>query len=398
MKLQPIISSLLDNDMYKFSMGQCFFHQHNGKQAEWAFKCRNKDVFFSPEEVQEIRDQIAYYAGLRFTEDELEYLHTEYPWIHKDYTDFLRFWHPRQEEILVGTDSPCGLTVRFNGSVTNVSPYETPVMAIITETHYRMSGKYAKMLEDFKANTEDEIRKFKQGRYSLDAFSEFGFRRRLSAEAQDYFLKRITDEKIPGFVGTSEVALAKKYHVKATGTMAHEFVMLAGQSYPERNPAYSNKFMLESWTREYGILNGIALTDTIGTPSFLKDFRQYYATLFSGVRHDSADPYEWGEKMIAHYKSLGIDPMTKTLLFSDSLDLDRATAINNHFRGKAKVAFGIGTALVGPVSGALNIVIKPVAFDGRPVAKLSDAAGKNMCEDPAYIDYLQRSISWRLEH
>ena len=112
----------------------------------------------------------------------------------------------------------------------------------------------------------------------------------------------------------------------------------------------------------------------------------------------SADPYEWGEKMIAHYKSLGIDTMTKTLLFSDSLDLDRATAINNHFRGKAKVAFGIGTALVGPVSGALNIVIKPVAFDGRPVAKLSDAAGKNMCEDPAYIDYLQRSISWRLEH
>lgn len=398
MKLKPIISSLLDNDMYKFSMGQCFFHQHNGKQAEWAFKCRNKDVYFSDEEVQEIKEQIAHYSSLRYAEEELEYLHTEYPWIHKDYTDFLRFWHPRQEEISVGKDAPCGLTVRFSGSAANVSPYETPVMAIIAETHYRMSGKYSKMLEEFKSNVEDEINKFKQGVYCLDAFSEFGFRRRLSAEAQDYFLKRMTEEKIKGFIGTSDVAFAKKYGVKATGTMAHEFVMLAGQSYPERNPAYSNKFMLKSWTDEYGILNGIALTDTIGTPVFLKDFRQYYATLFSGVRHDSADPYEWGETMISHYKSLGIDPMTKTLLFSDSLDLQKATEINKHFRGRAKVAFGIGTALVGPVHGALNIVIKPVSFDVMPVAKLSDASGKNMCEDPAYIEYLQRSINWRLEH
>ena len=397
MKLQPIINSLLDNDMYKFSMGQCFFHQHNGKQAEWAFKCRNKDVRFSLEEVQEIREQVMHYASLRYTEEELEYLHTKYPWIHKDYTDFLRFWHPRSEEISIGTDAECGLSVRLKGSVTNVSPYETPVMAIIAETHYRLGCNYAKMLSDFKANVEDEIEKFKSGEYEPGVFSEFGFRRRLSSEAQDYFIKRMTEEKIPGFMGTSDVYFAKKYNVMAAGTMAHEFVMLAGQSYPERNPAYSNRFMLESWTNEYGILNGIALTDTIGTDVFLRDFRQYYATLFSGVRHDSADPYELGEKMIAHYKSLGIDPMTKTLLFSDSLDLARATAINRHFRGRAKVAFGIGTALVGPVKDALNIVIKPVSFDGMPVAKLSDAPGKNMCEDPEYIEYLRRAIKWRMD-
>ena len=397
MKLKPIITSLLENDLYKYSMGQCFFHRHNGKQAEWAFRCRS-DVHFSPEEVQEIREQAEWYASLRYTEEELEYLHSAYPWLRKDYTDFLRFWHPRLEEIIISEDAPCGLSVRFKGSCLNVSPYETPVMAMITETHYRMSGRYDAMLAEYKAKAEDNISKLKQGIYAPGIFSEFGFRRRLSYEAQDYFIRRIKEENIPGFIGTSDVFFAKKYGIKAAGTMAHEFVMLAGQSYPERNPAYSNRFMLESWTREYGILNGIALTDTIGTEPFLKDFTQYYASLFSGVRHDSADPYEWGEKMIAHYKALGIDPMTKTLLFSDSLDLERATAISRHFKGRAKVAFGIGTALVGPASGALNIVIKPVAFDGLPVAKLSDAPGKNMCEDPEYVEYLKRSIKWRLEH
>ena len=180
--------------------------------------------------------------------------------------------------------------------------------------------------------------------------------------------------------------------------MAHEFGLLCGQGYPERNPAYTNKFLLESWVKEYGIKNGIALTDTIGTPAFLLDFNEYYATVFSGVRHDSGDPYEWGERMIKHYESLGINPKTKTLLFSDSLDLERADKLYRHFGERTKVAFGIGTALVGPVHNALNIVIKPVQYDGRDVAKLSDVEGKNMCENPEYIAYLKRAVEWRLTH
>lgn len=396
--MERIIKSLLDQDAYKFSMGQAIFHQHNGKQIDWSFKCRNKDVHFSSEEIEEIKRQIELYTQLHFTEEELAFLSRKFIWLKKDYIDFLRFWHPRSEEISVGTDSPCGLTVEISGSAVNVSPYETPIMSIITETHYRMSGKYDDMMAEFKENVEDEITKMKKGAYDVGVFSEFGFRRRLSFEAQDYFLKRITEEKIPGFIGTSNVYFAKKYDVVAAGTMAHEYCMLCGQGYQERNPAYSNKYMMDSWIKEYGVLNGIALTDTIGTPVFLKDFQLTYATLFSGVRHDSADPYEWGDKMIEHYKKLGIDPLTKTLLFSDSLDLERATAINKYFKGKAKVAFGIGTALVGPVHNALNIVIKPTAIDNNPVAKLSDAPGKNMCKDPEYIDYLKRTVDWRLNH
>jgi nicotinate phosphoribosyltransferase len=151
--------------------------------------------------------------------------------------------------------------------------------------------------------------------------------------------------------------------------------------------------------KEYGVLNGIALTDTIGTDAFLRDFNLTYATLFSGVRHDSGDPIAWGEKIIAHYKSLGIDPMTKTLLFSDSLDFARATRIKQHFDGKAKVAFGIGTYLSNDCGvDPLNIVMKVVECNGAPVAKLSDVDGKNMCEDIEYINYIRRCITWRLQH
>lgn len=416
MKLNPIINSLLDQDCYKYSMGQCIFHQHQNKQTHWSFKCRNTDVEFTPEMVQEIKEQVEHYCSLRYTEEELQYLLDSCKWLHKDYIDYLRFWHPRMENIFIGMQPAmtekqkmiayaknepievpkCGLMIEIDGSATEVSPYETPIMSIVTEVYYRMSGNYPALEKAWKDELGKKLIKMKDGTYDLGTFSEFGMRRRLSFETQDFLISQLKD--IPGFVGTSDVLLAKKYGVKAVGTMAHEFVMLVGQGYPERNPAYSNKFMMDSWVKEYGILNGIALTDTIGTPVFLRDFQLTYATLFSGVRHDSGDPIAWGDKMIEHYKSLGIDPTTKTLLFSDSLDGERATKINNYFKGKAKVAFGIGTWFSGPVEGALNIVIKTTAVDGQPVAKLSDASGKNMCKDPAYIEYLKKAVDWRLNH
>lgn len=412
MKLEPIITTLLENDAYKFSMGQAIYHQHGKKMANWSFKCRNKaeslytaeelkarnGLIFTAEEVEEITEQIKHYCSLRFTEAELLALQKVMPWLKDDYIDFLRFWHPRFEDFKIGTNSPCGLSIEIYGSDVMVSPYETPVMAIVCEVHYRMSGHYEELLKELKEMTEREAAEIKAGVYRLGGFSEFGFRRRLSFEAQDYFVKRFAEEKIPSFLGTSNVFLAVKYGTKASGTMAHEYTMLCGQGYPERNPAYSNKFMLESWVKEYGIQNGIALTDTIGTPAFLRDFNQYYATVFSGVRHDSADPIEWGEKMIAHYKSLGIDPKTKLLLFSDSLNLKKATELYDYFKDKAKVGFGIGTSLVGAPRGTLNIVIKTTEINGRPVAKLSDCEGKNMCKDPEYIDYLKKSVAWRLNH
>ena len=201
------------------------------------------------------------------------------------------------------------------------------------------------------------------------------------------------------FVGTSNVFLAKKYGITPVGTMAHEWIMCVGQGNHKHNPAYSNWYALDSWVKEYGILNGTALTDAITTDCFLRDFQLTYATLFSGVRHDSGDPFEWGEKMIRHYESLGIDPKTKTLLFSDSLDFERADKIASYFAGRVKIAFGIGTYISNDTDvPALNIVMKTTKCNGMDVAKISDTPGKGMCKNPEYVEYLQRCISWRMEN
>ncbi len=399
MILKPVISSLLSTDLYKFSMGQVYFHQFNKDKTKWSFKCRNTDVKFTPEMVDEIRAQIEHYCSLRFTEEELEWLHKKQPWIHSDYCGFLRFWHPRAEEITVKAEGPCGLSIEAAGSQVCVSYYEIPVLAIVNEVYFRMAYDYDVLYASFKRRLEEKISLLEKNEYETGVWSEFGMRRRLSDEAQDYLVKTLVERKLKGFAGTSNCFLAKKYGIKAVGTMAHEFIMTVGQGHHEYNPAYSNKFALDAWVKEYGILNGIALTDTITTDCFLRDFRLTYATLFSGVRHDSGDPYEWGEKIIRHYESLGIDPQTKTLLFSDSLDFRRATDIFRHFRGRAKIAFGIGTYLANDTDvKPLNIVMKVTEANGQPVAKVSDTPGKGMCKDSAYVDYLERTIKWRLEH
>ena len=408
MKLDPIIKSLLETDSYKLSMGQAIFHQFPTYKTTWSFKCRNKNVKFTPEMLNEIEDQIDSYCKLKFNESELKWLAKNLPWIKEDYIAFLRFWHPRREEIHVneilqqGMDDS-GLAIDCTGTWLNTSMYEIALLAIVNEVYFAFKyGPGAKDIE-FQKRTMEKFAKLQNGEYDIGVFSEFGMRRRYSGEMQDWLVKFIVDQKIPGFVGTSNVYLAMKYGIKAVGTQAHEYIMCVGQGTREWNPAYSNKFALESWVKEYGVANGISLTDTISTDVFLLDFNQTYATLFSGVRHDSGDPLEWGEKIIQHYKNLGIDPKTKTLLFSDSLDFERATKIKKYFEGKAKVAFGIGTYLAGIQCNTsdchpLNIVCKVTECNGMPVAKLSDVEGKNMCKDLEYVKYLKRAIDWRLRH
>ena len=400
MKLPQIINSLLETDMYKFSMGQTIFHQFTSYKTTWTFKCRNKDVHFSEEMVEEIRQQIAAFCSLRFTEEELDYL-DNITWIKGSYVDFLRLWQPRYEEFTITTDAPCGLSIEAAGTWLNTTMYEIPILAIVNEVYFRMAYDYDELLEQFKTRLSQKVEMLEKNKYRLNTFSEFGLRRRLSAQAQEIAVEALanlkdTDSK---FIGTSNVYLAKKYNLKPIGTMAHEWIMCTGQGNHKHNPAYTNWYALDAWVKEYGILNGIALTDTITTDCFLRDFQLTYATLFSGVRHDSGDPYEWGEKMIAHYKKLGIDPGTKTLLFSDSLDFEKATQIYDHFKDKVQVAFGIGTFISNDTNvPALNIVMKTTKCNGMDVAKISDIAGKGMCKNPDYVDYLNRCIEYRMNN
>lgn len=401
MRLPQIINSLLETDMYKFSIGQTIFHQFTSYKTTWTFKCRNKDVHFTDEMVEEIKEQVQAFCQLRFTEEELEYL-DNITWIKGTYVDFLRLWQPRYEEFTITTDAPCGLAIDAAGTWLNTSMYEIPVLAIVNEVYFRMAYDYDVLLKQFKRRLDEKVRLLEEDTYRLSDFSEFGLRRRLSAEAQEMAVKAIAEVELPAdshFIGTSNVYLAKKFNLKPVGTMAHEWIMCTGQGNHKHNPAYSNWYALDAWVKEYGILNGIALTDTITTDCFLRDFQLTYATLFSGVRHDSGDPYEWGDKMIAHYNSLGINPRTKTLLFSDSLDFERATALYDYFKDKAKVAFGIGTFISNDTDEeALNIVMKTTKCNGMDVAKISDVAGKGMCKNPDYVDYLNRCIDYRMKN
>ena len=399
--MEPIITSLLETDAYKFSMGQAIYHQFSDYKTTWSFKCRNKEVHFTPEMIEEIKRQIRMYCDLRFDEDELEYLNNV-KWIKGSYVDFLRLWKPRFDDFEFGTDSESGLTIETKGTWLNTSMYEIPTLAIVNEVYFRMAYDYDELFESFRERLDAKIGGIIDGTYELGAFSEFGARRRLSGEAQELAVESLAKAKLPEgnrFVGTSNVYLAKKLGLVPVGTMAHEWIMCVGQGNHKHNPAYSNWYALDAWVREYGVLNGTALTDAITTECFLKDFQLTYATLFSGVRHDSGSPYDWADTMIRHYEDLGIDPKTKTLLFSDSLDFEKATAINRAYKDRVKTAFGIGTYIANDTKVApLNIVMKTTVCNGCDVAKISDAEGKSMCKSDDYVHYLRRCIDWRMEH
>ena len=412
--MEAIITSLLETDLYKFSMGQAIFHQFPGYKTTWTFKCRNKDVRFTSEMIDEIKHQLQEYCKLRFTEDELSYLENigarrdaagnivKRGWIKGSYIDFLRIWRPRYEDFEITDKAECGLSIEARGTWLNTSMYEIPTLAIVNEVYFRYAYNYDELRQQFVRKLNEKVNLLEQDVYELGAFSEFGLRRRLSAECQEMAVKALKNAKMNGkstFVGTSNVFLAKKYGLIPVGTMAHEWIMCVGQGNRSVNPAYSNLYSLRAWVNEYKVQNGTALTDAITTDCFLRDFDEEFATAFSGVRHDSGDPYAWGDKLIAHYQKLGIDPKTKTLLFSDSLNFEKATKLKKYFEGKAKTAFGIGTFIANDTDvPALNIVMKTTLCNNGDVAKISDTPGKGMCKNPDYVDYLQRAIDWRMNH
>ena len=400
--MDRIINSLLENDLYKFSMGQAIYHLFSDYNTTWSFKCRNEDVHFSKEMVAEIKRQIKEYCNLRFTEEELVYLHN-IRWLKGNYVAFLKLWQPCFDDFIINDEAECGLKIETRGTWLNTTMYEVPTLAIVNEVYFRMKQPYEKLLADFKERCDQKCKDLLGG-LAIGSFSEFGLRRRLSAEAQEYAIESL--KKINGlcgnnnyFLGTSNVYLAKKFNLTPVGTMAHEWIMCVGQGDHKHNPAYSNYYALRSWVKEYGVQNGIALTDTITTDCFLRDFDLTNAVLFSGVRHDSGDPIVWGEKLLDHYRKLGVDAKNKTLLFSDSLDFVAANRIYRVFSDRCRVAFGIGTYISNDTyAGPLNIVMKVTRCNGMDVAKISDVDGKGMCNNEEYVNYLNRSIQWRMDN
>ncbi len=394
MRFDPIIRSLLDTDLYKFNMDQVIFHKHTDLCGEYHFKCRNKDVTFTPEMVEEICEQIDALCTLRFRKDELDYLRS-IRFIKNDYVEFLRLWRPIREYVTVSLSDEGELSVTVNGPLFSAMQFEIYLLAIINEVYFRMAYDYSVLLKSAEERLDEKIAAFKSGKYTFK-FAEFGCRRRLSREWQDVVVRRLAQET-EHCVGTSNVYLAMKYDLTPIGNYAHEIEQMY-QGVDSIPLALNNHYAMQDWYDEYDGDNGTALTDTVTTDLFLLDFNRSMVNNYSGVRHDSGDPYEWGEKIIAHYEKYGVDPKTKQLLFSDSLDFDRAQALYDYFKDRAKVSFGIGTFCSNDTfAEALNIVIKLQYVNDRPVAKLSDTPGKAMCSDPEYLEYLKRSVAFRLE-
>lgn len=393
MKLESIIESLLDTDFYKFNMNQLMFHKYQEPIGEYHFKCRNKDVTFSEEMLQEINEQIDHLCTLTFKKEELDYL-SSISFIKDDYIKFLSTFKLDRSYVDCHLNDKKELVCVVKGPCYLSMPFEIYLLEIINEVYFRLKYDYQELLKEAKERLDAKINKMQNVTYTFK-FAEFGCRRRLSREFQDYMVKEFVT-KTKNCVGTSNVYLAMKYNVTPIGTYAHELVQMY-QGIDGLDIAFDNKYTMDDWYEEYKGANGIALTDTLTTDLFLLDFDFNNASRYKGVRHDSGDPYEWGEKILSHYEKLGINTKEKTLLFSDSLNFDKAQALFDYFKDRAIVSFGIGTYCSNDTDEqALNIVIKLQRINGKPVAKLSDVDGKTMCLDDNYLTNLKAIVSKRV--
>lgn len=383
-----IIESLLDTDLYKFTMMQVVLHQFPGALVEYRFKCRSEHIDLRPY-VDEIKRELENLCSLQFKSDELDYLNS-LAYIKMDFVEFLRLFKANMDFIEISCDKEFGL--RIKGPWLHTILFEVPVLAIISEVYNRNQSTTLDLSEG-ERRLQQKIEFVKQ--HAQDGgfkFSDFGTRRRFSGEWQRHVVKLLNQELSANMTGTSNVLLAKELNLLPIGTMAHEYIQ-ACQSLGPRL-LYSQKFAFEKWAQEYRGDLGIALSDTYSTDAFLRDFDLYFCKLFDGARQDSGDPFEWGERVIDHYKKNRIDPKTKTLVFSDSLNFEKAIELYSRFHARIQVAFGIGTNLTNDFgSKAMDIVIKMVSCNGQPVAKVSEAQGKTMCEDESYLRYLKEVFS-----
>jgi nicotinate phosphoribosyltransferase len=385
---ERIVQNLLDTDFYKLTMMQAVLHNYPNAEVEWEFRCRNAEDL-TPY-LAEIRYQIERLAELEVTADQLAFLE-RIPFMKPDFIRFLGLFrfNPRHVQTSIEDGQLC---IRLRGPWLHVILYEIPLLAIISEVRNRYRYREV-LLEQASERLYEKFDwlKSEASADELDGFqvADFGTRRRFSYRVQEQMVK-IMKRDFPGrFVGTSNVHLARELDLKPLGTMAHEWLMAHQQLGPRLIDSQSAA--LDCWVREYRGLLGIALTDCITMDAFLRDFDLYFAKLFDGLRHDSGDPLQWAEKAIAHYEKLGIDPMSKTLVFSDGLDFAKSLQLYRALHGRIHVSFGVGTKLTCDIPGVepMNIVIKMTACNGQPVAKISDTPGKTQCRDENFVSYLK---------
>jgi len=388
--MTPIITSLLDTDLYKFTMWQAILHRHPQNEAEYTFTCRNQTTAYPLADlVGEVNEQLDHLCSLRFTPPEQAYLRG-LRFMRNDFIDYLRIFSFQREFIRAYADGP-HLRIEVKGPQVHVMGFEIFVLSIVNELYFRRFDQAAALEEGRKrlAGKIEWLKEFAtepERRHPFEFF-DFGVRRRFSRQWQTEVVQVLKDQAAPYFRGTSNVLLAKELDIVPIGTMAHEYL----QTYQALGVRLRDfqRAALEDWVQEYRGDLGIALTDVIGMDAFLADFDLYFAKLFDGLRHDSGDPIVWGEKALAHYARLRLDTHTKRLVFSDGLNLPSALELYRHFGDRVNLGFGIGTNLTNDMGyKTLNIVMKLTSCNGQTVAKLSDSPGKTLCDDHTFLAYL----------
>ncbi len=391
----PVIRSLLDTDLYKFTMLQVVLHQFPQAHGVYEFRCRNnEDTVYPLAEIRaELEAELDALCTLKLTQDELDYLRG-LRFIKSDFVDYLELFQLKRRFVTVSADDQGRLHIRVEGPLLQAMFFEIYILAIVNELYFRRLETPAVLAEGERRLQEKaaKLKAFAAAQNPADPpflVSDFGTRRRYTLAWQEHVVRTLHRAAPESFRGTSNVYLAKKLGLIPIGTMAHEFLQ-AFQALHVRLRDFQTA-ALEAWVHEYRGDLGIALTDVVGMDAFLRDFDLYFAKLFDGLRHDSGDPYEWGDKAYEHYKKLKIDSRSKMLTFSDGLNLDKAFALHGYFKDRFKTSFGIGTNLTNDLGHTpLNIVLKLVECNGQSVAKLSDSPGKTMTDNNTFLAYLRQ--------
>ena len=382
-----IIESLLDTDLYKFTMMQVVLHHFPGAQVEYRFKCRTAGADLTPY-IAQIEREISALCRQRFTREELDYLRS-WRFFKSDFVDLLGMFRLDERFIRVARSAtdPNEIDITIKGPWLQTILFEVPVLAIVSEVYFR-NTQPAPDLAEGRRRLAAKVELINSVADPAFRIADYGTRRRFSRVWQDEIVRTLKDGIGPKFVGTSNVKFALDHGLTPLGTMAHEYLQACQAVGPRLRD--SQVFAFNTWAREYRGDLGIALSDVCGMDAFLRDFDLFFCKLFDGARHDSGDPFEWGEKLIAHYQKMRIDPRSKVMVFSDSLNVPLAIRLFEHFKGRSQTAFGIGTNLTNDLGyEALQIVIKMTRCNGQPVAKISDEPSKAIDYDPSYVKYLR---------
>ena len=388
----PIIQSVLDTDLYKFTTSYAYSKLYPRAYGQFRFIDRGKTRY--PQGFADaLKKELQAMSELALTKDEANFLSRELPYLPPTYIDFVRGFRFDPEELQVTQDEEGYLSIVAEGLLYRVTLWETPILALVSELYYQIMGQKP----DLAYTEETIIRKAKQLSEANITFSMFGMRRRFSAAIEDLVTKLLKEHSGENFFGTSNVYFAYKYGLRVSGTHPHEWIQFHGAMFGYK---MANYMAMEDWINVYDGDLGTVLTDTYTTDVFMRNFSKKHAMLFTSLRHDSGDPLCFTEKVIARYRELRVDPTIKYIIFSDSLDPERAIEIANYCKGRIGASFGIGTNLSNDVGNGvrpMNIVMKlwkckmTEKERWHPCVKLSDVDGKHTGE-PEEIELAQRTL------